>query len=520
MQLTASQSIVARQIQISKRIAALLVMVALSDFLVFDHAPGFNLFLLSVSLTTLLLLAAPSRVRPLQAATYLGLLALAAVPLIEAPTLSGSIIAAFAVIFVALAVARLFPKQPSTIARVLLRFLPVIPVRLLRDFKRHIVRQSGRAIFGTAIGTLAGWVLPLGLGLIFLLLFRSANPLIEITLRKLDFNFLLQLLDIRRLGFWLVAAGFIWAMLRPRLTRKRKLMRTKQVERSGKFDQLLDHGTLVRSLLIFNLLFALQTGLDLTYLWGGADLPAGMSHAEYAHRGAYPLVATALLAAALVLIAMRSGGPGDHSPQIRALVVAWILQNVLLCLSSILRLDLYVEAYSLTGLRIAAGIWMGLVAVGLLFILLRIIFRRSNEWLISMNLAALVTVLYLSALYDFPGFIARFNVENSLQPRPSGASLDVSYLSSLGPSAIPALDFYLASAPDDICLQQQVVRVRNRLAHDFAARSRNWRSWSYRAERMNEYLQSTALIERQSSYTTGSIESLGIPNGTPYPCRR
>jgi hypothetical protein len=124
---------------------------------------------------------------------------------------------------------------------------------------------------------------------------------------------------------------------------------------------LLDHVALVRSLCVFNLLFALQTVLDLTYLWGGADLPSGMSHSQYAHRGAYPLVATALLAAAFVLIAMRRSGPGDHSRLIRGLVLAWIMQNVLLCLSSILRLGLDVEAYSLTGLRIAAGIWMGLV---------------------------------------------------------------------------------------------------------------------------------------------------------------
>ena len=49
----------------------------------------------------------------------------------------------------------------------------------------------------------------------------------------------------------------------------------------------------------------MQTGLDLAYLWGGLALPDGMSHAEYAHRGAYPLVVTALLAAGFVLIAMR-----------------------------------------------------------------------------------------------------------------------------------------------------------------------------------------------------------------------
>jgi len=38
-------------------------------------------------------------------------------------------------------------------------------------------------------------------------------------------------------------------------------------------------------------LFAIQTVLDIQYLWRGAALPDGMSYATYAHRGAYPLIA-------------------------------------------------------------------------------------------------------------------------------------------------------------------------------------------------------------------------------------
>ncbi len=119
-----------------------------------------------------------------------------------------------------------------------------------------------------------------------------------------------------------------------------------------------------RSLILFNALFALQSGLDLVYLWGGANLPDGMSHAEYAHRGAYPLIVTALLAAGFVLVAMRPGGPAEQSRLIRPLVLAWIAQNILLVISSIFRLDLYVAAFSLTYLRLAAFIWMLLVADG------------------------------------------------------------------------------------------------------------------------------------------------------------
>ena len=167
-------------------------------------------------------------------------------------------------------------------------------------------------------------------------------------------------------------------------------------------DYLLGVQAMSRSLILFNALFALQSGLDLIYLWGGATLPDGMSHAEYAHRGAYPLIVTALLAAGFVLIAMRPGGPAEQSRLIRPLVLAWIGQNVLLVISSIFRLDLYVAAFSLTYLRLAAFIWMGLVAAGLLLILIQIMLRKPISWLVTANAATLVLALYGCCFHQCP----------------------------------------------------------------------------------------------------------------------
>ena len=53
---------------------------------------------------------------------------------------------------------------------------------------------------------------------------------------------------------------------------------------------------MTRGLLLFNLVFLVQNLLDVEYLWAGAALPEGVTYAGYAHRGAYPLIATALIA--------------------------------------------------------------------------------------------------------------------------------------------------------------------------------------------------------------------------------
>ena len=93
---------------------------------------------------------------------------------------------------------------------------------------------------------------------------------------------------------------------------------------------LFGRPAILRSLIVFNLMFAVQTVLDAAYLWGGVALPDGMSYASYAHRGAYPLIVTALMAGAFVLVAMRRDGPAENSIWIRRLVYLWIGQNVML----------------------------------------------------------------------------------------------------------------------------------------------------------------------------------------------
>src|SRR5262249_43165784 len=131
---------------------------------------------------------------------------------------------------------------------------------------------------------------------------------------------------------------------------------------------------------------------------------------------------------------------------VRALVFLWIGQNVLLVLSSILRLDLYVDVYSLTEWRCAAFVWMLLVAAGLVLIVARIVLDRSNRWLVWGNVAVLALTLYICSLVDFCGMIGRFNVMHSREIAGVGEPVDMAYLYRLGPAALRALDMLAAKA--------------------------------------------------------------------------
>lgn len=254
---------------------------------------------------------------------------------------------------------------------------------------------------------------------------------------------ILQYVSVPRVLFWGLMLALVWPFIHVRWRRKTNV--TTAVADGPVPPQLpplvsvefLGPSTILRSLILFNLLFAAQSILDGIYLWGHVALPDNLTYAGYAHRGAYPLIVTALLAAAFVLAAMRLCGPAENSKVIRPLVYLWVGQNVLLVASSILRLDLYVDIYMLTYWRIAAFIWMGLVALGLILIVTRIALNRSNQWLVGVNLVALAIVLYGCSLVNFNAFIADYNVSHSREASGKGLQIDINYLLTLGPQALP-----------------------------------------------------------------------------------
>lgn len=467
-------------------LVACVALVTLADYLVLTATPGISWFILAMAVGLVIAAMAFARSRGRAALLSVGLVMIAALPIIEAPSLPGLPVALLAMAIAALLAARLLPSVLGDIPGVLLRYGVLAPFRLIGDAIASRAGGDGPGLLRTLFRQSLGWVIPLVFLAIFLWLFVAANPVFDLAASQLSLGHV-TFPEPLRLAAWLLLAAAIWALLRPRLLRW--VGKAQAADPVTKAESLLFGGSaILRSLVIFNAIFAMQTLMDVTYLWGGMALPAGMGHADYAHRGAFPLIVTALLAAAFVLAAMRHNGPGEQSPLIRGLVYAWIGQNILLCISAILRLDLYVEAYSLTELRVVAGIWMGLVAVGLLLILLRIGLRQSNGWLIATNLASLVVTLWLCAWIDFPALIARFNIDHSREISGTGVALDLDYLRELGPTVIPALDDYITRAKPQI----DVHRVRAQLAS--AAGRENatdWRGWTWRQHRLATYLDST-----------------------------
>jgi Domain of unknown function (DUF4173) len=479
-------------------VAALLVLLA--DQLFFSHKPGVSVSLFLLAIVAGALFVNRDRTPLLQQMLGVAIGLAGALPMAVEASIPGFL---SAVIAAGLAAIVLSGQAERTWRGLLRQFawLGLLgPFQILRDAADAPRMGSVEKMRAGGRNLVLVWAVPAVFGLAFLWLFAEANPLVADLVNQLEWLIVRDLMNPQRMTFWLVMLGFVWPLVHVR-TRRSKAKAANGVADSASLsfaDSFLSDASILRALILFNLLFAAQSAMDFAYLVNGFALPKGMTYAAYAHRGAYPLVVTALLAAVFVLVTLREGGTAEKSPLLRGLLLVFMAQNILLVLSSVYRLKLYVEIYSLTLLRVSAFIWMGLVILGLALIIVRMLQRRSNGWLVGVNLAALALTLYACCFVNFATLIGNYNVAHE---RTIG-QVDVNYIASFGAQAIPVLDRYIARFPEGVSDPQRdrAIHRRNMRAKYFLQGSTpDWRSWTLRDHRIRSYLDAKPVIA--SGYT-------------------
>ncbi|RZJ00904.1 MAG: DUF4173 domain-containing protein [Brevundimonas sp.] len=352
--------------------------------------------------------------------------------------------------------------------------------------------------------------LPVIGGWIFIALFAQANPLISDALGRMHLpTFSGE--TVVRAWVWIFVLGLVWAVLRPR--RFRKVTRLPSMGTGGIPGVTVASVTL--SLIVFNALFAVQNGLDVAFLWSGAPLPGDMGLADYAHRGAYPLIVTALLAGLFVLICLRPGTETAGRPLIRGLVTIWVGQNMLLVASSILRTVDYVQSYGLTSFRIAAMIWMAMVGLGLLLICWRLLRGKDGNWLIDANVKLALVVLAAVGAVDLGAISAWWNVRHAAEVGGPAVELDLRYLHDIGAPALVSLVELEQRVPDSE-FRARVTWVREDIQETVQHQQSERRGWIWRdARRLARVERLTA--GRPLPRASGNRDWDGAPFPPPAP---
>jgi len=446
----------------SLAVSALLGLLLLGDLLFWRAPLGLSLVIFAWAIFAAV--AVLQRRLPWQAALALGICSLPALEYVQ--LLSVCILAAGLLT----SVAWLYIAEHTSPLVLATRIAAVIPHAAIRALIRSVKSQSWSAVSHSGRAAAKAWAFPVGGALVLLALMVQANPILFET-----FEGMLQiepdwLYTITRILFWAGLAVIVWPFLEaPNDGPIKVSVRV--------FKMHLPADAIMRALILFNLVLALQLGLDALVLLGGGVLPEGMTYAQYARRGAFPLFGATLLGCAFAVVAGRAS---TTTPWLKLLLFLWLFQNLVIAAGAGLRLSAYVEAYGLTYLRMYAGIGMAVVAGILMLIALQIGFKRPERWLIARAGLMSLAVLYAASFVNFADIIARQNIAR-------GGEIDWRYLvNDLPATARATIAAERCSEP--ICARRmgQSVAIED------------WREWGFRRWRVERRITQVGVTEPQT----------------------
>ncbi|MGW4506193.1 DUF4153 domain-containing protein [Streptomyces sp. NPDC004436] len=192
-------------------------------------------------------------------------------------------------------------------------------------------------------------------------------------------------------------------------------------------------------LVVLNLLFAGFNAVQLAVLFGGYRKvleSTGLGYAEYARQGFWQLLWATLLTLVVIALALRwapRAGAGDRR-LVRAVLGVLCVMTLVVVASALRRMDLYVEEYGLTRLRVSVAameLWLGLVIV-----LIMAAGLFGARWLPRAVAGSAAAAVLVFGLMSPDGMVAERNVARY----EADAKIDLAYFQSLSADAVPALD--------------------------------------------------------------------------------
>ncbi|MFG2974060.1 DUF4153 domain-containing protein [Streptomyces sp. NPDC048331] len=192
-------------------------------------------------------------------------------------------------------------------------------------------------------------------------------------------------------------------------------------------------------LVVLNLLFAGFNAVQLTVLFGGYDKvlkSTGLTYAEYAQQGFWQLLWATLLTLAVIALALRwapRSRAGDRR-FVRIVLGVLCALTLVVVASALRRMDLYVEAYGLTRLRVSVAameLWLGLVIV-----LIMAAGLFGGRWPARAFAGSVAAAVLAFGLLSPDGMVAERNVARFEE----NTKIDLAYFQSLSADAVPGLD--------------------------------------------------------------------------------
>jgi Domain of unknown function (DUF4173) len=241
----------------------------------------------------------------------------------------------------------------------------------------------------------------------------------------------------------------------------------------------------VLTLVMVNLLLLVVNTTDIWFNWFDFQQQNIGDLRDFVHFGTYTLILSIFMAM-LVLFYIYRGNLNFYAKGqlTQKLAYFWLVQNVVLVISVIIRNWHYIHFYALAYKRIGVFIFLTLVLVGLYTLFLKIKDKRTFAWLMHTNAWAVFAMLILNACIPWDQWITRYNLHAETLE-----NLDSDYLLT----GVSDKNLYILEASRAQFAKKSnydEARITHRLVHKrqaFEAQQSqySWLSWNY-ADALNK----------------------------------
>jgi hypothetical protein len=184
-------------------------------------------------------------------------------------------------------------------------------------------------------------------------------------------------------------------------------------------------------------LFVPYLFFEFYYLWI-REIPEGFYYSGYAHQGAFWL--TVALALSTFTLGFIFRGPLLEHPRLellKKLTWIWCVQNFVLALCVLHRVEIYIQYNGLSKMRVIALYGITAVFIGFLLVVWKVLKGMNLLWLLRRDLTALFTVCFVYALTPVDIITTRYNVSEILEGNHAPSVL--LSVHPIGPEGIPEL---------------------------------------------------------------------------------
>jgi hypothetical protein len=371
-------------------------------------------------------------------------------------------------------------------------YLSVLPFMCFDMVERMKTKVSDNNSFSIRLLII---LIPIVISTIFFLMYREASPLFKDFTRNINLDFLTWDLTLFTIGGLMLLYAFYYH-------RRIKYLFIKDMQAS---NELLEEQVNKKSFLLnlmdvpaenlsgvvllglLNFLVLTVNILDINYIWISHQLPVGLNFSEFVHQGIGMLI-TSIITAILIILYYFRGSQNFFQKNLTLKILAylWIIQNLILVLSTAVRNQLYINEFSLTYKRIGVYVYLVLCIAGLATTLVKILRTRSNWFLFRKNGWAFYSVLVLSCLFNWDLIITRFNINYS-------KNLDSYYLFNLSPSSLP--DLWRLHNSESNILDEKILEQKT---YEFESKwqESEWQSWNYENWKIKKELEELGKEEK------------------------